>query len=181
MPAHVVSDSGGTIYYLLTQEYGMSCGPASVAMVNSIYKQICMTDPEGDTRRISQLFPGAYNATSGTMMDNLTRILNTLSIKNGGVTSEASGTALFTNLRNNVTATRPAILHIDYGGGFLHFAVCVKATPTTVTMLDPWFGLQEIPGPNLPAIGAGCNSGAERCTPGQTRSGNFSLWVIYTQ
>src|SRR5690349_7848354 len=106
MPAHIVSDSASNIHYLLTQEYNQSCGPACVAMANSIYKQICTNDPEGATRRISQLFSGAYHPDRGTMMGNLSNIMTTLNIRNRGVQQETTGAALYAGLSANVTETR---------------------------------------------------------------------------
>jgi len=180
MPAHVVADSASNIYYLLTQEYNMSCGPACVAMANAIYKQICTNDPEGATRRLSQLFEGAYHPDRGTMMDNLVHILTTMNIRNTGVQQEATGAALLSGLRSKVTDTRPAIIHVEFNNGAKHFVLCARVlSGDQVVILDPWYGLQEVDGNHLPAYGAQCST-QDKCTAGQQGPGNFSLWVIYT-
>ncbi len=180
MPAHTVSDSAGNIHYLLTQEFNMSCGPACVAMANSIYKQLCTNDPEGQTRRISGQFAGGYHPDTGTMMDNLSHILTTLNIRNTGALQAASGAALLTSLAVNVDETHPAILHVEFNNGAKHFVLCVRMlTGSRLVILDPWYGLQEVAGNRLPAYGARCGT-TDRCSLNEQAAGNFSRWVIYT-
>lgn len=181
MPAHIVTDSASNIHYLLTQEFNQSCGPACVAMANSIYKQICMNDPEGATRRLSQRFEGAYHPDRGTMMGNLVEIMTAMNIRNGGVRQEANGADLLAGLRSSVTETRPAVLHVEFDNGAKHFVLCARMLRSeSLVILDPWYGLQEVNGSRLPAYGAQCST-RDRCSEGQRGPGNFSLWVIYTR
>jgi len=181
MPAHIVSDSESNIHYLLTQEFDQSCGPACVAMANSIYKQICTEDPEGAARRISQQFTGSYHPDLGTMMSNLVNVMTAMNIRNHGVQREASGSDLLSGIYANVTETRPAILHVEFNNGAKHFVLCVRVlSGDRVVVLDPWYGLQEVNGNRLPAYAASC-AARGRCTAGQQGPGNFSLWVIYTR
>ena len=71
--ARGVSDSKGNTHYLIFQSLQMSCGPASVAMVESQYKLQCMVDPEARARQLSQRYEGRWTATGGTGAGNLTR------------------------------------------------------------------------------------------------------------
>ena len=56
--AKIVSDSKGNSHYIIFQELSMSCGPASVAMTESQYKLMCMVNPEGRARELSQKYDG---------------------------------------------------------------------------------------------------------------------------
>ena len=66
MSARFANDSRGNSHYLLHQEMTMSCGPASVAMVESQYKQACMIDPESRARQLSQNYPDRFTQAGGT-------------------------------------------------------------------------------------------------------------------
>ncbi len=147
--AGVASDSKGNAHYLIYQEYQMSCGPASVAMVESQYKLQCMVDAEGRARQLSQKYEGKWTATGGTAADNLTHVLNAEGVKTYAC-SQVTSNKLWDYFSYYVKDRTPMICHIAWTKGG-HFVVCRKVYPDgTLVFLDPWYGLVEVKSNNLP-------------------------------
>jgi predicted double-glycine peptidase len=145
--ARVVSDSKGNPHYIIFQELQMSCGPASVAMVESQYKLACMVNPEGRARELSQNWEGRWTAEGGTMASNLSYILNAEGVKTYAATHT---TKLWDYFSYYVKETTPMICHIAWTSGG-HFVVCKKVySDGTIVFLDPWYGLVEVQYANLP-------------------------------
>jgi hypothetical protein len=147
--ARIVSDSKGGSHYIIFQELSQSCGPASVAMCESLYKLQCMVNPEGRARELSQKYDGKWTATGGTMAGNLSYVLNAEGVKTYAVTYSPVN-KLWDYLATYVGDRTPVICHIAWTAGG-HFVVCDKVYPDgTMVFCDPWYGLVEVKYPNLP-------------------------------
>jgi len=151
MPAKFYTDSKGKSQYILTQEYATSCGPASVAMTEDSYKQMCMIDPEGRARQLSQKYPGKWTIGGGTAdMENLTDVLNAEEVKSYRAYNVGAG-AIYKYLAYYAKELTPVIVRIQWTKGG-HFVVCKQVYPDgTAIFLDPWYGLVEVPAASLPA------------------------------
>lgn len=156
MSARWGTDSRGRSHYLLHQELDNSCGPASVAMAESFYKQACMIDPEGRARQISRQFPGRFEAASGTTAGNLAYVLNAI-----GVPCYASECVpqnrLFDYFWHYIGERTKIIAKILWSGGGRHFTVLKEIDPATHRMLflDPWYDVVEVDRARLPNYNAG--------------------------
>ena len=147
--AKVLSDSKGGSHYIMFQEYKMSCGPASVAMVESQYKLQCMVDPEKRARELSQKYDGKWTASGGTAADNLTHVLNAEGVRTYACT-QVNSNKLWDYFSYYVKDRTPMICHIAWTKGG-HFVVCRKVySDGTIVFLDPWYGLVEVKYSNLP-------------------------------
>ena len=147
--ARVVSDSKGKSHYVIFQELNMSCGPASVAMVESQYKLSCMVNPEKRAREISQQYEGSWTAEGGTMADNLSRILNAEGVKAYDVTYAPPG-EIEGYIDAYLTDRTLMIFHIAWTSGG-HFAVLRKKySDGTMVFLDPWYGVVEMKASKIP-------------------------------
>lgn len=168
MPAEFYRDSKGNLQYVLKQEHATTCGPASVAMVESAYKRMCMIDPEIRARQISQKYPGAWQPATGTQVTNLPYVLNEEGVKAyGAVDAKPSG--VWSYISYYARELTPVIVHISWTPSGGHFAVCKQIYPDgTVIFLDPWYGLVEVRSNNLPSYNP----------PGAT--GQLSGWIVVT-
>ena len=156
--AKTVIDSKGNSHYMLFQELKMSCGPASVAMCESLYKLQCMVDPEGKARKLSQNYPGKWTATGGTMASNLSYILNAEGVRCYAAT-DIPDAKVWSYLSYYVKERTPTIAHIKWSKGG-HFVVVRKVySDGTIVCLDPWYGLVEVQKKTLPAYNPAGASG----------------------
>lgn len=177
--ARSVLDSKGNSHYMLFQELSMSCGPACIAMAESLYKLSCIVNPEKRAREISQLFPGGFSASGGTFVSNLSSVLNGLGVKTHH-SVDIPDKKIYRYLSHYVTDQTPTIAHIKWysrkkfgstkliqKGG--HFTLVKKVYDDgTIVFLDPWYGVVETKKNDLPAynpIGA---------------AGKLSGWMIIT-
>lgn len=143
MSAKWYTDSKGNGQYVLHQEYSMSCGPASVAMVESYYKRKCLIDPEGKARRLSQKYKGAFTKAGGTKIANLESVLRAEGVL--ASTTLVSPELVYTYLTWYATESTPVIVHIQWNDTDAHFAVCKQVYKDgTAIILDPWYGLVEL-------------------------------------
>ena len=122
----------------------MSCGPASVAMVESQYKLQCMVDPEkqsADNFRKNMTANGQRRAERRA--DNLTHVLNAEGVKTYACT-QVTPNKLWDYFSYYVKDRTPMICHIAWTNGG-HFVVCRKVySDGTIVFLDPWYGLVEV-------------------------------------
>jgi hypothetical protein len=166
MVAKFFNDSKGRTHYVLMQEKTMSCGPASVAMVESYYKKMCMIDPEGRARQISQNYPGKFTEAGGTQVDNLSYVLNAEGIK---AYAAVKVSAIFNYLWFYVRERTSVIAHIGWTAGGGHFSICRIVDPDgTCVFLDPYYGVVEVARANLPTYSP------------QGSSGQLSGWIVVT-
>ena len=91
----------------------MSCGPACVAMTEGQYKQMCMIDPEGRARQLSQNYPERFTATGGTGAVNLAYVLNAEGVRHGKPTAFRQHVSLIISTRIAPNAHRSS--HIFHG------------------------------------------------------------------
>lgn len=168
MSARFRTDSKGRTHYLLHQEMSQSCGPACIAMAESLYKLKCMIDPEGRARQISQNYPGSFTAAGGTRNDNLAYVLNAIGVPSYGG-QNATQAKLFDYFWHYLGDRTPIIAHISWSGGGGHFTLLRQIDPDhTMIFLDPWYDVVEVPRAQLPNYNV---AGA---------SGTLSGWVTIT-
>ena len=151
MSARFYTDSKGRTQYVLRQADPMSCGLACVAMTEQMYKQMCLIDPEGRARELSQKYPGKWTHDHGSNLENLSQVLNAEEVKAYRAVDVGPG-AVANYLRYYAKERTPVIVRIvweDAPGS--HNAVCKQVDPDgTAIFLDPGYGLVEIPLATLP-------------------------------
>ena len=144
-------DSKYRWHQICIQEFLTSCGPASVAMVERIYKHLQRSD-EPRARAISQKYPGRWTIEGGAYMNNLSSVLNTEGVKAYKETYVGPA-KIRSYLRYYASFSTPVIVHVEWGGtsAMGHFVVCAIAdTDNTFVFYDPWYGIIEIAGSDLP-------------------------------
>jgi hypothetical protein len=171
----VLKDSKNRYHQVCFQAFEMSCGPASCAMVERIYKHLTRSD-EQRALDFSSRFPGGFDIDAGTYASNLTSVLNSEGVsayaaKNIGSANVAS------YLRFYACFSTPVIIHIQWANnGGRHFAVCPIYDPSddSFVFYDPWYGIVEATGSQLPnyVITGGTN------TPSGT--GQLTGWTVIT-
>ena len=168
MSARFRTDSKGRTHYILHQEMSQSCGPACIAMAESLYKLQCMIDPEGRARQISQNYPGSFTAAGGTRADNLAWVLNAIGVPSYAGT-DVTQAKLFDYFWQYIGERTPIIAHISWSGGGGHFTLLrqIEADHTMI-FLDPWYVVVEVPRAQLPNYNV---AGA---------SGTLSGWLTIT-
>lgn len=140
--AKFVTDSKGNTHYMLFQELAMSCGPACVAMAESLYKLKCMVNPEKRARDLSQNYKGKWTAKGGTNASNLTHVLNAEGVRTYKCVDIPDG-KIYSYLKHYVKDDTPTIAHIAWSKGG-HFTLVKKVySDGTIVCLDPWYGLVE--------------------------------------
>jgi hypothetical protein len=169
MSARWATDSKGRSHYLLHQEMDMSCGPACVAMTESLYKQACMIDPERRAREISQLYPKSFDPKVGTYPSNLSYVLNHIGVQAYRAEGIASN-KLFDYFWAYCGDRTPIIAHIAWSGGGGHFTMLrqIDKSDHRLIFLDPWYDVVEVARKALPKYGKG---GA---------AGTLSGWMVIT-
>lgn len=168
MSARFRTDSKGRSHYILHQEMNQSCGPACIAMAESLYKLQCMIDPERRARLISQEYPGSFTEAGGTRADNLAYVLNRIGVKAYGGTDVTTG-KLFDYFWQYIGDRTPIIAHISWQNGGGHFTLLRQIDADhRLIFLDPWYDIVEVPRSQLPTYNV----------PGG--SGTFSGWLTIT-
>ena len=146
-----VTDSAGNTFRIVRQKTQVTCGPAACLIM---YANVFDTDPEADEGGVialSKAYPGAWTMQSGANIDNLAKVMNHMAMRvevkrfTGGLTD------LKLALRTKVGPNRPALAFLtwDQGAGVVgHFVVvgAARAAGDSYTLLDPYFGLQEMSG-----------------------------------
>ena len=147
--ANFYTDSHGIHWGVMIQEKTTSCGPASVAMTEVYYKSSIVANLEAQVRTLSQRYPGRWQASVGTAVTNLVDVLRHEGVKcYDGVCLQPN--AVWAYLYKYARESTPVIVHIAWAKG-AHFAVCSWVyNDWTCVFLDPWYGLVEINGANLP-------------------------------
>lgn len=144
-------DSKYRWHQICIQEYLTSCGPASIAMVERISKHLKRSD-EPRARALSQKYPGRWSIEGGSDMNNLSYVLNaegTKAYKETYVGPEK----VQSYLKYYACFNTPVIAHVKWGGSAAmgHFVVCAIADDDgTFVFYDPWYGIIEIRGSDLP-------------------------------
>jgi len=148
--ANFYKDSAGYSWGVMMQEKTTSCGPASVAMTEVYYKSNAVANLESQVRALSNQYPGYWKASSGTDMSNLVYVLRARGIKCYDVFNSGP-CSVWNYIYKYANDNTPVIVHINWGTGS-HFAPCVYVYKKTLRciFLDPWYGLVEVFGPDLP-------------------------------
>lgn len=175
--ANFYRDSHGESWGVMMQEKTMSCGPASVAMTEVYYKSSIVADLETRVRQLSQKYPGRFTEENGTNVKNLVSVLRDERIKCYDALC-AQPAAVWSYLYQYAHDNTPVIIHIAWEKG-AHFAVCVFVykKDQKCIFLDPWYGLVELAGSNLPNYTVGDSTGT--FTP--VAKGKLSGWIIVTK
>lgn len=174
--ANFYTDSHGTHWGVMIQEKTTSCGPASVAMTEVYYKSSIVADLETRVRSISQKYPGAWKASVGTMVSNLVDVLRHEGVKCYDELC-VQPAAVWPYLYQYARESTPIIVHITWGKG-AHFAVCPWVYKDwTCVFLDPWYGLVEVDGANLPKYIVGDPTGNFE----PVAKGSLSGWCVITK
>ncbi len=165
----------------MMQEKSMSCGPACVAMTKVYYTSSITANLEVEVRRISQNYPGAFTEIGGTSLKNLVSVLRAEGVKTyDAIHVGRIWDYLYTYAKDNT----PVIVHIQWPGtvaapGGAHVCVCIYVykTEQKCIFLDPWYGLVELAGSQLPSYTVGDPTG----TFGSVAQGTLSGWIIVTR
>ena len=149
----VFTDSKRHGWHVLMQEKFDSCGPAAVAMVESLHFHKPYS--EARIRYISDLYPGGWSATghAGTQVRNLVYVLQGSAGLNATLHHPHGKGAAF--LLRNIHKSRPAIVRVAWNPVRGHFIVCPRMYDDgTTVFLDPWYGLVELRAKELPSYDA---------------------------
>lgn len=172
MAHYIVKDSTGVDRVIWSQEMNSSCGPACCYMVVCMIKKISMAGGEAFMRNLAI----KYGATifdllvgSGTYGTQLRQIL----IDNGlRVDSRFRAENEYWSMALAASEERPMILNVAWENGGGHWVVCVGANRNGAIILDPWYGLSEIPLAALPAYNPDKKGQSVNSTNG------FSGWFV---
>ncbi len=175
--ANFYSDSHGERWGVMIQEKNMSCGPACVAMTEVYYKSSVTANLEARVRGLSQKYPGKFIETGGTGVTNLVSVLREEGIKTYDAL-HVDPTRVWAYLYQYAKDSTPIIVHIAWNVG-AHFSICVNVykTDQRCIFLDPWYGLVEFAGSQIPKYTVADSTG----TFAPVANGNFSGWIIVTR
>ncbi|HZP07629.1 MAG TPA: papain-like cysteine protease family protein [Terracidiphilus sp.] len=171
-PAPYPIDSSNRSFQICYQAANESCFPASLAMAR--YYKTGRRAPEALARFAVQI--GSNSSASLNMRDwdnNFTYYVEMgRGIAQAGLAYSAHTPGAYF-LCNRCTTTYPAICNVTWNGGGGHAVVCLGQVPAgnTIVILDPWFGLQEVPIAGLPSydpVGTVSSPGN-----GQSSNGSF--------
>jgi hypothetical protein len=139
-------DSDGIQHFIWLQEYGDTCGPACVYMVERILRQACVVGGEERVTFLTSLLPNGYKEGNGTASYlALKQVLSRIGIP--------SGSSHLTNMQQFVQeGFFPFITRVKWTNGGGHFVVGMRTTSDgSLVCLDPWYGLVQPTISNLPA------------------------------
>jgi len=138
-------------------------------MVEALYHRRCGEDAESRARALSQIYPGKWTMEGGTLVTNLSSVLNLEGVKADRAVYVPGGGWVY--VQNFATPSTPMIVHVQWGGAAGHFIVASQVYPdNTVIFYDPIYGLVEMPGAQFPYY-----------TPKLGVAGLFSGWVVVTR
>jgi len=149
-----VKDSGNRQFRLVTQKTQITCGPACCLMMwANIYDSDPVAD-EGGVIALSKAFPPkAWNPQTGAEINNLSRVLAQMGVKTK-VETYAQSNPLKAALAAKVKPKKPALVFVAWetdSNTIGHFVVVPYASSSAnVTILDPFYGLQEVSAGGLP-------------------------------
>lgn len=144
----VVTDTGGRKFRTYKQKTQVTCGPACcLIMWANVYNKDPTAD-EGGVITLSKMFPKPWNAATGAEINNLSRVLANMAVRNT-VTVHTNGQDLRLGLQMKVKPNKPAMAFVEWeevtGRVIGHFVVvsAADAAKDKWTVLDPYYGLQE--------------------------------------
>jgi hypothetical protein len=86
----ILRDSKNRYHQVCFQAFSTSCGPASCAMVERIYKHLVQSD-EQRALNLFQKYPGGWTIDGGSYSNNLSSILNAEGVNACASTNLGSG------------------------------------------------------------------------------------------
>ncbi len=147
----VVTDSNGKKFRIYKQKTQVTCGPACCLILwANVYNKDPSAD-EGGVITLSKLFPKPWNMVTGAEINNLSRVLANMAVRNT-VSVCADVQSLRQTLHRKVQTNKPAIAFVAWeetsGKVIGHFVVVGAADGIAdkYTILDPYYGLQEMGG-----------------------------------
>lgn len=180
---YVARDSRGGSHVLWGQEWGSSCGPASCYMVVCSVRQSTMGGGEAFMRNLAVRYGATladmFSPTgAGTYVAQLKSILEANGLR---INARQYVQAEYTAKILTASEAKPIIFHVGWyaldntnqwvrTGG--HFVVCVGMNGSDAIILDPWYGLVEIPLAALPEYNPAMQS------YGGSNSGIFTGWIV---
>jgi Papain-like cysteine protease AvrRpt2 len=150
-PTPYPTDSAGRSFQVCYQAANTSCFPACLAMGR--YYLTGRRPPEALTRFAVEV--GA-NRSAGLAMRDWDQSITLFREIEGGIREARLGYTAHTAgkyfLTSRCAPDRPAICTVLWNGGGGHGVLCLGSVPngTTILVLDPWYGLQEVRSANLP-------------------------------
>jgi len=146
----LLTDSKGRYHRVCFQAFGASCGPASVAMVERLYKHRNQSD-EQRALDLSVKYPGGFTMEGGSYSNNLSSILNAEGVKAYRSTNVGSD-GVYSYLKYYSCFNTPVIAHVRWANNAgAHFVVCaVTDADDTFVFYDPWYGIVETAGWQFP-------------------------------
>jgi hypothetical protein len=183
---YVARDSSGVDRILWGQEWGSSCGPASCYMVCCSVTQSSLGGGEAFIRQLAMRYGASIfdlMSGAGTYAGQLKQILENQDMR---VDSNQYAVAEFVSKIVASSELKPIIFHVawytrdnhqQWVGNGGHWVACVGAVNAAAIILDPWYGLMEVPLVSLPDYNPE--------TPNQSRNpatagswGLLSGWLI---
>jgi hypothetical protein len=159
--ANFYTDSHNERWGVMIQQKKMSCGLACAAMAEVYMKSQVVADMEALFRQLSQKYAGNFTEDDGTSMDNVASVLRSRGIQNFGNHDYTAG-GVWSYLYAYAKDTTPIIAYISWGkGNGAHATLCVHVykNDQKAIFLDPFYGLVEFAGSQLPAYTARDNTG----------------------
>jgi hypothetical protein len=150
--ANFYSDSHGERWGVMMQERRVSCGLACAAMAEVYIKSQVQENMEAVFRQISQRFPDNFQQDSGASMENVASVLRARGIHCYDSHDYGAG-GVWPYLYTYAKDTSPAIVYIDWGptaGAHATLCAYVYKSDQKCVFLDPFYGLVELSGSQLP-------------------------------
>ena len=157
----VQTDSDGRSWTVWIQQFGASCGPACIYMLDHLRGGIPhlrtstpLANSEKPYQTLSASYDGGYDGQYGATADNLARCMREIGLP--GRVTNANIRDFIKDLGHFPFVAQVRI--IDQGSSILHATVVAALTSTKkLVCLDPFLGLVEIPSYGLPAYFAATN------------------------
>ena len=186
--ANEVDSSGGRHQFLM-QRMGMACGPTCVATVVRAVKNSQLSEAGARSRVFAEESDKhGFGVTAqldaaqkdGTYMTSLTGALSSLGVQSA-YTNKPGNDVQLLRILERARPDKPAIAQVSWTGGGSHFIVVKEKIGGNLVVLDPYFGLQEVPVANFPNY-APQPSGTCRAmnSNAQSNNGTFLRWVVTT-
>jgi len=147
-----VKDSGNREFRIVRQKTQVTCGPACCLIM---WANVNNADPqadEGGVIALSKAFPKPWNAQTGVGITNMSSVLGQMGVRTK-VENYSETNPLKTALVNKVKPKKPALVFVEWetdSNTKGHFVVVPFANMSMVTILDPFYGLQEITQASMP-------------------------------
>jgi len=174
MDHRTVTDSSGRSHVLWTQDLGSSCGPACCFMVLCMVKQQSLSGGEEFQRSLALKYGAKLQdlQTGGAGVGSamLKRILEDQGL---AIDHRQLATGEIVPMLLASSERRPIIFHVAWPSSGGHFVVCAGSNRAGAVILDPWYGLVEVP---LTFGGSGVPKAGLPYNPRPNAQGAFSGW-----